>query len=186
MITHLYNLKFSVDYQKSPRLFNTSRCFIFLLEQGICQTSDSPWSAVWAVANTWIRQCQVHMGAVPLPAGAECCFISADASPELQPQILGSLQLAEAHGYPAVPLSALGCCPFDSTTCGAGRGGENPPAWTALHLTRHLCFITKMLLHSSDILLLLILIKYLTALKWERWRKTCNALSDCLLSLTCN
>lgn len=30
----------------------------------------------------------------------QCGFVSADASSELQPQVLGNLQLAEAHAYP--------------------------------------------------------------------------------------
>lgn len=120
--------------------------------------------------------------------GAQCWFRWADASSGLQPQVLGNLQPAEAHAYPAKsPFQPLDAAHLVTQPVVQGRGrGEYPPAWTALHLIEHLCFITKMLLHSSDILLLLILIKYLTALKWERWRKTCNAFSDCLLSLTCN
>lgn len=109
-----------------------------------------------------------------------CCQLRASA------QILGSLQLAEAHGHPAKsPLQPLVAAHLiNNLWCRGER--ENPPAWMALHLIKHLCSITKTLLHSSDTLLLLILINYLTALKWERCRKTCNAFSDCLLSLTCN
>lgn len=154
LITKKKRLVFST--QISVFHFTLSRVFVkpVTVPNMLCGLWQTPGSD--NAVLTWAQsKCQQE---------AECWFVSADASSEFQPQILGSLELAEAHGYPAKsPFQPLVVAHLITWHVVQGRWGGNPPAWTALHLIKHLCYITKMLLHSSDILLLRILIKYLNS-----------------------